>query len=142
MGGMATRREEDALRVFAALVRAVHAVSQEGARELRGHGLTPAQYQLLVAVGDAPGCRQQDLGESLGVTKGNVSMLVTRLEDAGLVARVPDGAAYALHLTTAGSRTVARLRPEHGRFLARRFAALDDGELAQLGRLAAKLIGD
>ncbi|RZU51181.1 DNA-binding MarR family transcriptional regulator [Krasilnikovia cinnamomea] len=139
---MTMRRENEAMRVFAALVRAVHAISQDGARELRTHGFTPAQYQLLVLVGADPGCRQHQLGEALGVTKSNVSMLITKLEAAGLLARVPEGAAYALHLTPEGAATVARLRPEHSRFIARRFADLDDDELACLKRLVDKLSDD
>ncbi len=127
--------------MFGDLLRVVHDISQEGARELRGHGLTPAQYRLLLVVGATPGCRQQELGELLGVTKGNVSMLVSRVEDAGLVSRVPDGAAYTLQLTAEGTRTLARLRPAHSRFLAGRFATLDDAELATLGALVARLAG-
>ncbi len=71
--------------MFGDLLRVVHGISQDGARELRRHGLTPAQYRLLLAVGATPGCRQHELGDLLGVTKGNVSMLVSRLERDGLV---------------------------------------------------------
>ncbi len=127
--------------MFGDLLRVVHGISQDGARELRRHGLTPAQYRLLLAVGATPGCRQHELGDLLGVTKGNVSMLVSRLEQDGLVVRVPEGAAHALQLTAEGTRTLARLRPEHSRFMAERFAALDDAELAALGALVARLAG-
>lgn len=129
------------MRVFGALTRAVHVIAQDGARELRGHGLTPAQYQVLVMVDAMPGRRQHELGAALDVTKGNISMLVTRLEDAGLLTRVPEGAAFALHVTAAGAETVARLRPEHSRFMAERFAVLGDDELATLEHLVTRLGG-
>ena len=105
------------------------------ARELREEGLTPAQYQLLVALAGRPDVQQQELGAMLAVTKGNVSMLVARLESAGLVARTPSGAANLLRLTPEGEATVARLRPRHAAFLAERFADLSDADLAELGRL-------
>lgn len=128
-----------AVRLFGELVRVVHAISADGARELREHGLTPAQYQVLVAISADPDRTQQQLAEQLGVTKGNVSMLVSRLEQEGLLDRLPAGAAHSLRLTEAGKRRVAELRPRHARFLAERFARLDDGELATLGRLLAAL---
>ncbi len=132
-------REQRCGQVFGHLVRVVHAVSQDGARALRAHGLTPAQYQVLRHVAAHADVQQRELGELLGVTKGNVSMLVSRLEDDGLLARVPAGAAYRLRLTGAGSALLARIRPEHAAFLVECFAGLDDAELAELDRLLAAL---
>lgn len=127
------------MQVFADLVRVVHAISQDGARELDREGLTPAQYQLLVTVDRHPACTQQHLGEVLGVTKGNVSALVSKLEGVGLIMRRPEGAAYSLDLTAAGRVRLAELRPRHAAFMAARFSALDDDQLEQLAALVAAL---
>lgn len=135
---MATR-EREAERLFAELVRFVHGVSQAATRELAGHGLTPAQYQVLVRVGARPESTQQHLSEQLGVTKSNVSMLVDRLEQAGLLRRRPAGAAYDLMLTDAGRARVAELRPRQAAFMAERFAVLDDDRFEQLAALVAAL---
>ena len=132
-------REQRCGQVFGHLVRAVHAVSQAGARALREHGLTPAQYQVLRHVSARADVQQRELGDLLGVTKGNVSMLVSRLEGDGLLARTPAGAAYCLRLTEPGTALLARIRPEHAAFLVERFAGLDDAELAELDRLLAAL---
>ncbi len=132
-------REQRCGQVFGHLVRVVHAVSQDGARALRAHGLTPAQYQVLRHVAARADVQQRELGDLLGVTKGNVSMLVSRLEGDGLLARTPDGAAYCLRLTEAGSALLSRIRPEHAAFLVERFAGLDDAELAELDRILAVL---
>lgn len=128
-------REQRCGTVFGHLVRVVHGISQDGARALRVHGLTPAQYQVLRHVDARADVQQRELGELLGVTKGNVSMLVSRLEDDGLLTRTPDGAAYCLRLTEAGGALLARIRPEHAAFLVDRFADLDDDRLDQLDRL-------
>lgn len=130
-----------ATELYGDLVRVVHAISQLGARALQQHGLTPAQYLVLVRVAQQPNCLQQQLSDHLGVTKGNVSMLVTRLQDAGLLDRVPSGAAYQLRLTPAGRDLVARLRPAHAQFLAAQFDALDKDELAALARALRTLAG-
>lgn len=135
----APEREHLSRAAFSELVKVVHLVSQAGAQELRGHGLTPAQYQLLVAVGRSPGIVQRGLTERLGVTKGNVSQLVTRLEEAGLLDRSRDGAANQLVLTSAGKALVSELVPAHDSFLARQFAALDDDDLRRLGDILAAL---
>jgi DNA-binding MarR family transcriptional regulator len=56
---------------------------------LRGHGLTVAEYQLLVALVEVPGhsCRAMLLAPKLGVTTGGVSKLVDRAVLRGLVTR-------------------------------------------------------
>lgn len=135
----AQEREHLSRAAFADLVRVVHRVSQAGAQELRGHGLTPAQYQLLAAVGRKPGIVQRELTERLGVTKGNVSQLVTRLEDAGLLDRSRDGAANQLSLTVDGKALVRKLIPAHDSFLAGQFASLADDDLRRLSGILAVL---
>lgn len=129
---------EDAARavrsaeVFGLMARLVHRTGQEAAAVLRGHGLTPAQFQLLLAVRDRPGAVQRELGERFAVTGANVSMLVAKLESAGLLHRRADGAANRVLLTPAGEGLVDRLGPEQSAFMAARFAALTEPELDQL----------
>lgn len=136
---MGDARGELALQLFGDLVRVVHSISQGGARELRTHGFTPAQYQVLVAVGERSDCHQQQLSDLFGVTKGNVSMLVSRLEDAGVLDRIADGSAHRLRLTAQGRDRLRTLRPLHARFLAERFEGLADEELETLARLLSAL---
>lgn len=118
--------------VFGLMARIVHRTGQEATAALRGHDLTPAQFQLLRAVRDHPGAVQRELGERFAVTGANVSMLIAKLEAAGLLHRRADGAANRVLLTPAGQELVDRLEPEQSAFMAGRFAALDDAGLDEL----------
>lgn len=70
---------------FGLMARIVHRTSQEASAILREEGLNPAQFQLLSAVGRTPGGYQRRFGEQASVTRANISMLVTKLEEAGLL---------------------------------------------------------
>lgn len=126
--------------VFGLLARFVHQGGTDSAAELRRHDLTPAQFQLLLAVRRRPGVLQRELGEHLRVTGANVSMLVAKLERADLLRREPVGAANRVVLTDAGSALVDRLRPEQDEWLRARFAALDDEDLDRLRALLTAVL--
>lgn len=122
------------------MLRFIHAVAQEGAVELREFGLTPAQYQLLVQVRRRPGVAQWQLVEAFGVTKGNVSQLVKRLEQAGLLERTRVKGSDELSLTESGRALLDRVVPAHDDFMDRQFSALDPDELGSLLRLVGRLV--
>lgn len=134
-------RVDAAAAVFGLLARFVHRAGQEASAELRRHGLTPAQFQLLLAVQRRPATTQRELGEQFDVTGANISMLIAKLESAGLLDRAPDGAANRVRLTDAGSDLVARLGPAQDEFLVARFAGLDDAQLRQLHDLMDRALG-
>jgi len=88
-----SKREQEAVGL---MLLTAHRMMQSAATRLRTEGLTPAKYQLLLRLRANPGLFQGELALRLGVTKGNVSMLVTQLERAGLLIRTPDGGARTL----------------------------------------------
>jgi DNA-binding MarR family transcriptional regulator len=74
---------------------------------LRSIGLSVAQFDLLSTLTESDGMTQRDLAERLYVTKGNVSGLVDRLVEAGMLDRKPvpgDRRSHSLHLTPEGRR--------------------------------------
>ena len=126
--------------VFGTLARLVHSTSQEVLSILRTEGLNPAQFQLLRAVADSPGITQADLMRRKGVSAGSVSLLVAKVEPAGLLSREADGAAKRLTLTPRGAKLVARLTPAQDEFFAELFGALSDRELKQLSALSERAL--
>jgi DNA-binding MarR family transcriptional regulator len=99
-------------------------------------GITPAQYQLLLAVRGHPGGAPSvgDVADHLLLRHHSVVGLVDRAEAAGLVERradQDDQRLVRLRLTTAGARVLRRLAGLHLDELRRRPPALDP---ALLGR--------
>lgn len=122
------------------MVRFLHAVSQEGSAELREFDLSPAQYQLLVYIDRKPGVAQWQLVDAFGVTKGNVSQLVKRLESAGLVHRARVETTDQLTLTSSGQALVDRVVPAHEAYMERVYGHLSADELDALQRLLLRLV--
>lgn len=125
-----------------ALLRAGDAWTQMVERFLQERfGLSYAQFAVLDLVQRHPGLRQGDLARRLGRTKGNMTGVVGRLEEAGLLRRdsVPgDRRAYALNITEKG-RFVTLVAPELRSFTQDVLGDLDPEERAILARGLEKL---
>jgi MarR family 2-MHQ and catechol resistance regulon transcriptional repressor len=124
-------REQEARRLFGELWLVINDVTRGVEAELKPFGLTHAQFQVLLHVVSTPDISQRELSERLHVTTGNVSMLVTKLESAGLIDRIPAGAAFQLRVTAAGRRTFDSLGPTRAQFLQETFAHLSTAELSR-----------
>jgi DNA-binding MarR family transcriptional regulator len=125
-------RAELSAQTFGAIARMAHEVTQRSAALLQPHGLTPGQFQVLMVLARHPDASQSAVGTSLGVTRANVSMLLAKLESAGLVDRQASGAANRLRLTDEGRTLVDRTLPDQLTLLAETFAPLPAEQLADL----------
>src|SRR5690348_2998284 len=81
------------------LLRIMHRNEQAAAEHLREWNLTHAQFDVLAQLGSV-GDRitQSDLAERLLVTQGNITQLLDRMEQRGLVQRCPEGRSNLLSL--------------------------------------------
>jgi DNA-binding MarR family transcriptional regulator len=78
--------------------------------------LRPAEYSVLVLIGDNPGRKQTDIAEVLGIKRANFVALAHGLEARGLIERRAvsgDKRANALHLSEAGTAFLSRARAQH-----------------------------
>ena len=121
------------------LARVFQKIQQASAEHLRLFTLNVAQFDVLARIGATEGLTQQELANSLLVTKSNVCQLLDRLERAGLVERRPDGRAKRLFLTPAGHELFERVVPAQERLIAEQLAVLSRTEQAQLVRLLRTL---
>jgi DNA-binding MarR family transcriptional regulator len=116
---------------------------QKVERGLAGHlklwNLNNAQFDVLAHVGAAEGITQQELADSLLVTKGNVAQLLDRMEKRGLIERCPQGRANRLFLTDEGRRAFAGVVPAHEALIDERLSVLSKEEQRQLFELMRKL---
>lgn len=92
---------------------------------VRGFGLTPQQYQLLLAIKGFPGrdwATIRELAELLQLRHHTVGELVNRVQQRGLVQRgahLRDGRAVAVSLTGEGETLIGRLAALHRQELKR-----------------------
>lgn len=111
----------------------------------RDHDLTPAQFEALIALQEAPEGRLSAtaLGRDLVYSSGSTTNLVKRLETRGLVSRTPDevdARIVQVSLTDVGRELITTARAKHVADLEREFHPLvSDDEEAILLRFAARL---
>jgi DNA-binding MarR family transcriptional regulator len=130
--------EPDPLRVWFRFVRLHRRAGSAIAAELKTLGLSIPQFDLLSTLTEQEGLSQQELAERLYVTKGNVSGLLDRMVDAGLVERraIPgDRRSNALHLTAKGRSLAEQGIAAQKAYVTRTLGALDPKDLADLERL-------
>jgi DNA-binding MarR family transcriptional regulator len=94
--------------------------------------ITPQQWMLLTmleSIGEEP--TLAGLARNMMVSKQNVTTMVRRLVDAGLVRKsndVDDLRSSRVALTRKGSELVERVRPAYDQWVKRFFEGLEDGE--------------
>lgn len=102
------------------------------------HGLSLADYDVLVALDESPGCRMNDLGEHLGWEQSRVSHQLRRMRDRGLVDRRDaddDRRAAIVELTAQGRAALAAAAPAHAELVrALVFARMTASELRAVDR--------
>lgn len=118
------------------LSRAANAWQRETRSVVKAHGLTQAQFVLLLGLSHLEGrpvavptaITQRVLATYCGVDATMTSQVLRQLETGGYLRRAPgsDARSHALYLTESGKRVVAEIEPEVGAVDARFFAALGD----------------
>ncbi|UNS98953.1 MarR family transcriptional regulator [Streptomyces tubbatahanensis] len=131
----------DVERELAVFLRRARSSSGEMARQVHPD-LEPAAYGLLVRLEDAGEQRATELAGYFGVGKATISRQLHALEALGLVERRPDPKdrrASLVLLTDEGRRRFTRVRDARRLSYARKLAAWDRGEIAELARLLHRL---
>ncbi len=121
------------------LMRVYQKVDRASAEHLKRWGLSVAQFDVLARVGAKEGIKQQEVADSLLVTKGNVCQLLDKLEARGLISRRREGRVNRLSLTDEGRRLYEEAVPAQEAMVSERFSALSASEQTQLHELLRKL---
>ncbi len=121
------------------LVRVAQKVSHAGAEHITRYGLSGALFDALAQISADEGITQQEVAEQLLVTKGNISQLLTKLEQQGLIEKRQQGHANHLYVTIKGKALLDEITPNHDAFITERMSQLSEDELRQLNDLLRKL---
>jgi DNA-binding MarR family transcriptional regulator len=90
--------------LLTAIVNLARLIRTEADKRARAHGMTRAQWSILLRLQEQPGLLQKELAELLEVEPITVARLIDRLESRAMVERRPDPLdrrCWRLHLTDA-----------------------------------------
>ncbi|GAC1354540.1 MAG: MarR family transcriptional regulator [Ktedonobacteraceae bacterium] len=121
------------------LARIRRKYERAAAERLHSWDLSLAQFDLLTALGVSEGITQFDLAKQLLVTQGNITQLLVKLEQRGLLTRHQEGRTKCLMLTKQGRQLLDMVVPAHVMWNAEQFAGLSAVEQKQLLVLLRKL---
>lgn len=117
------------LSVVGAYLRCDAALGQR----LAALGLRVPEHEVLVTLLGHPGLTQQALAQRCFVAKSGISMLLTRLQQRGLVRReadAADGRVWRLHLTARGATLAGKSRAVQDAVVQAMAAPVSAAELA------------
>lgn len=136
--------EQQSMEIWQAFLRAKAAIHRAIHHNLREHGLSGSQFALLQVLADMgpEGAKLNEISQRLNVTCGNVTGLVDRLEEAGLIARVahPEDRRITLAvLSPAGRILLDELYPGHVARVRKLMSALTREERGTLAALLDRI---
>ena len=134
-----------ARRAVVSVVRGFGAISRQMSPHYAGYDLTPPQFQMLTVLNRLRGehVTQRRLGGELYVSFPNVTVMLSRLETAGLIERTvneADRREKFVRITRGGRALLKRVwkkQPDKLEFV---MAGLNDKERLELTRLLNKMI--
>ncbi len=114
---------------------------------LKRAGLPPLDWYdvlLELRLGAEGGLRQYQLGNRVLLSKHNLSRLIDRLEQGGLVRReacAEDGRGNRIRITAAGKKMLERMWPVYGDAIEASFGThLSGNEMVELSRVLGKVL--
>ena len=110
----------------------------------RGRGLTQAQFNTLMILRYTRpmGCRQNELCELLLVKPANVTGLVSRLQERGLVSRVVDSSderARLVSISARGRQLLRKVEPEYYEQIEDVMSVISRAEVREFGMTVKKI---
>lgn len=136
---------DDEQRVWRDYLAMMNGLQVEMNRQLqRDCGLSLADYDVLVAVDEQPGCRITALGDRLGWEQSRVSHQLRRMVDRGLVERTgakDDRRAATVDITRSGRSALHAAAPGHAALVREVvFADVRPADLRAVGRWTAGVL--
>jgi len=134
--------QKEALKLWVVLARCFNSFAHAMTQENKNYELTPPQFGVLEVLAHLGPMRMCDIGGKLLMTGGNVTGVVDRLEQKGLVRRVVDAQdrrTFFIHLTDAGMKLITEIFPRHAQQIEKLTNCLTATEKRTLTELLKKL---
>jgi MarR family transcriptional regulator, 2-MHQ and catechol-resistance regulon repressor len=128
--------------LFTVLARSYLTLSRVVGSRISADGLTLPQFAILEALHHLGPLSLGELAEKLLVTGGNITYVMDRLEDQGLVVRRrsdEDRRVVRAHLTAEGRELIGSIFPDHARHVRDMVDHLSVGEQDELRELLKRL---
>ncbi|WP_025691932.1 MarR family winged helix-turn-helix transcriptional regulator [Paenibacillus zanthoxyli] len=130
-------------QVFFALVETTAKLVDVSEKYWQTKGLNGARIRILVELMKEGGTLlPSKLAQKIGVTKSNITLLLSPLENEGFIRRDPhpkDGRKSVITITSEGQSLLLQHLPENRQQIAEKMQALNEQELHQLLALLQKL---
>jgi MarR family 2-MHQ and catechol resistance regulon transcriptional repressor len=142
MFGVENPRTIAAVRAYVKLSRATRAVNARTEARLTAAGITHTQLGVLEALLHLGPLTQRALTDKVLTSPGNMTDVIDKLAQRGLVARcrvAADRRNVEVGLTAAGTSFISEIFPAHAADIAASMAALTDAEIATLDGLLRRL---
>jgi DNA-binding MarR family transcriptional regulator len=123
------------VRVWLRLIRLEARMQAAVGEKVRAIGVSIPQCDVLTTLTEQEGVSQQELAKRLYVTKGNISGLIDRLQEAGYVERrstASDRRQHAIYLTKAGRQMAEKAIAVQNRWVASTLGRMADPDLDAL----------
>lgn len=133
------KEERIELMLWCRITRIYNQSIRESNQHLKRWKLSTAQFDILVQVGSHERLSQQELANKLFVTKGNITQLLSKMEELGLIKREQEWKTKYLSLTKEGKEFFHEVVPEQEYFQASQFSNLNYKEKKQLLNLLRKI---
>jgi MarR family transcriptional regulator, 2-MHQ and catechol-resistance regulon repressor len=124
------------------LVRTYQAFEHYSAQHIRTMELTPAQFDVIVTLGNQPPMTCKTLGEKTLITKGTLTGILDRLETKGLINRAinqEDARSQKIGLTALGETMFQDIFPRHKQHFAPVAAQMTEQEIESAAQMLNKL---
>ena len=131
-----------ALKLLVTLARAYNSVVVHLESDIKGHGLTQAEFGVLEMLFHTGPQLLGEIQRKILVSSGGITFVVDKLVGKGLVERQDcptDRRARYAALTPAGEKLIARIFPGHAELVARVMATLGPTQQKELTRLLREL---
>ncbi|MCC6475529.1 MarR family transcriptional regulator [bacterium] len=134
--------EVRALDAYIKLMRAAESVTTRVSRSLQPYDLTVSQFGILETLMHLGQQHQNDLGEKLLKSSGNITLVVDNLEKRGLIVRekcLEDRRYVWVKLTSDGDKFIRDLFPKMVTIITESMIVLSPFELEKLGEYSKQV---